>query len=555
MLTQIHIRDFATIETLHLDLQQGTTMITGETGAGKSVFIEAIELALGGRASPHLIRPEKEKAEITLCFIVTNFPKAIDYLKQLELYEDHNECIIRRIITQDGRSRCYINNTPSTLQSVKELGDFLFHLHGQHAQQVLLKSDQQREMLDRYADHLILSDQVKQDAIEWRKINQQIQSLQKETVERAQKHSYLQFQLDELTTLDLKEGEWETLEIEQKKLAHSEELLQKVQLTLQKIQEEDQENILLHLHEANKIIDSIQSIEPKAKHWQHLLQSISIQLCDLAAELKDYLEQTEVDPEKQQTIEARLSQIFNLSRKYKTSPTAFIQLKTQLSDECHAFEKADDTLNNLEKNKKIIEENYQACAKKLSASRELAVKKLEKEITKTMRSLSLPHGEFKILLEKEEEKLSLHGNEKIIFLIKTNPDQSFQALSKVISGGELSRLSLSLHLALAHRTSIPTLIFDEIDTGLSGATAKKMGDLLQKLGETYQVFCVTHQAQVAALGHHHLLVEKYFIENHTFTRLRLLNAAEKTNEIARMIGGETVTKMTLSHAKEILERG
>ena len=178
MLTQIHIRDFATIETLHLDLQQGTTMITGETGAGKSVFIEAIELALGGRASPHLIRPEKEKAEITLCFIVTNFPKAIDYLKQLELYEDHNECIIRRIITQDGRSRCYINNTPSTLQSVKELGDFLFHLHGQHAQQVLLKSDQQREMLDRYADHLILSDQVKQDAIEWRKINQQIQSLQ-----------------------------------------------------------------------------------------------------------------------------------------------------------------------------------------------------------------------------------------------------------------------------------------------------------------------------------------------------------------------------------------
>ena len=555
MLTQIHIRDFATIETLHLDLQQGTTMITGETGAGKSVFIEAIELALGGRASPHLIRPEKEKAEITLCFIVTNFPKAIDYLKQLELYEDHNECIIRRIITQDGRSRCYINNTPSTLQSVKELGDFLFHLHGQHAQQVLLKSDQQREMLDRYADHLILSDQVKQDAIEWRKINQQIQSLQKETVERAQKHSYLQFQLDELTTLDLKEGEWETLEIEQKKLAHSEELLQKVQLTLQKIQEEDQESILLHLHETNKIIDSIQSIEPKAKHWQHLLQSISIQLCDLAAELKDYLEQTEVDPEKQQTIEARLSQIFNLSRKYKTSPTAFIQLKTQLSDECHAFEKADDTLNNLEKNKKIIEENYQACAKKLSASRELAVKKLEKEITKTMRSLSLPHGEFKILLEKEEEKLSLHGNEKIIFLIKTNPDQSFQALSKVISGGELSRLSLSLHLALAHRTSIPTLIFDEIDTGLSGATAKKMGDLLQKLGETYQVFCVTHQAQVAALGHHHLLVEKYFIENHTFTRLRLLNAAEKTNEIARMIGGETVTKMTLSHAKEILERG
>lgn len=552
---QIHIRDFVTIEDIHLHLQSGTIMVTGETGAGKSIFIEAIECALGERASSDLIRSGKDKAEISLCFRITKFPHVIDYLKQLDLYDDHDECIIRRVITSDGRSRSYINGTPSTLQQVKELGDFLFHLHGQHAQQVLLKNDQQREMLDRFADHIALANQVKSAALEWKSITQTIQILRDKNLARAQRQDYLQFQLNELNTLDLKQNEWESLEAEQKKLSHVDTLTQKIRQIIHSIHEAEQENIIAKLHEMNKIIFSISHLEPHAKEWAAQLDAASIQLNDLAAELNSYLEKTEIDPERLSIVEARVSQIFNLSRKYKITPESLFAFHSQLNDELIALQKSDETLNSLIEKQKLIEKNYEDQANKLSKSREKFANKLEKEITQTMRSLSLPHGEFKILLEKNDEKFPIHGREKIIFQIKTNPDQTFQALSKVISGGELSRLSLSLHLALAHRTSIPTLIFDEVDTGLSGAHAKRVGKLLQKLGETYQVFCITHQAQVAALGHHHLLVEKYFIENHTHTRLRLLSLDERTKEIARMLGGETITQKTMDHAKEVLVDG
>lgn len=554
MLNQIHIRDLATIEELHLNLHQGSTMITGETGAGKSVFIESIELALGGRASPNLIRPGKEKAEISLCFDITKFPHVIESLKSQDLYHDLPECIIRRVLTNDGRSRCYVNGSPVTLQLVKDLGELLFHLHGQHEQQVLLKSETQREMLDRFADHLPLAHEVKGFAEKWKAIDHQIHTLREKTLERIERSDYLRFQLTELEAIQLKAGEWEALEAEHHRLTHAEELMRHIQAALQIIAEEaDTKSILSHLNEVRKTLESIQSVEAKANEWLSSLNSALIQLQDLESELQNYLEHTDLDPEKLQEVEERVSQIFTLSRKHKIAPQALMDFKERLTNELNLLNSSDDELNKLEQERETVKAHYQKAADQLTRSRKKAAEKLEKEISTTIRSLSLPHGEFKIEFESEAAELSLHGNEKIVFLIKTNPDQTLQPLAKVISGGELSRLSLAAHLALANRTSIPTLVFDEVDTGLSGATAEKIGKLLRTLGNSYQVFCVTHQPQVAACGHHQLLVEKTFVNKVTHTTLRLLSLDERTREIARMLGGEKITEKTLEHAREVLE--
>ena len=567
MLTHIHIRDLATIEELHLQLKNGNTMITGETGAGKSIFIEAIELALGGRASSNLVRPGKEKADISLSFDISHFPKVVECLKHYELYQDESECIIRRVITTDGKSRCFINGCPSTAQLVRELGELLFHLHGQYEQHVLLKSDNQREMLDRFADHLPLAAQVKQSALGWQALQHQIKELKERMLERTDRSEFLRFQLEELREINLKEGEWAALEAEHHRLTHSEELMHHINQAVTQIADDAQYNALSLLGEIRRTLESVQAVEPKAVEWINMTDSALIQLGELESDLRGYLENTDLDPNKLQEVEARFSLIFNLSRKHKIAPQELAALKERLERELNTLNSCDEDLVKLEAQQKILATNYAALAAQLTLGRKKASAKFEKEITTTIRSLSLPHGDFKIELENDSAcrtrsgtrnddfSLSVHGQEKVVFLIKTNPDQTLQPLAKVISGGELSRLSLAAHLALANRTTIPTLIFDEVDTGLSGATAEKIGKLLRKLGDSYQVFCVTHQPQVAACGHNHLLVEKRFIDKTTHTHLRLLDDKEKTQEIARMLGGEKITEKTLEHAREILQAG
>jgi DNA repair protein RecN (Recombination protein N) len=293
--------------------------------------------------------------------------------------------------------------------------------------------------------------------------------------------------------------------------------------------------------------------ELKSVQWINTLNSSLVELNDLESELQNYLCNMELDSEKVKQVEDRFSQIFNVSRKHKVLPQELFNYTEQIAATLTSLNSNGEDLIKLETACRLVAENYQEQAGNLTQRRSKAAHKLGKEMTATIRSLSLPHSELTIELEKENTPLALHGNEKIVFHIKTNPDQPLQPLAKVISGGELSRLSLSAHLALASRTNIPTLIFDEVDTGLSGATAEKIGKLLRKLGESYQVFCVTHQAQVAACGHHHLFVEKCFEAKSTYTRLRLLSSGEKTKEIARMLGGEKITEKTLAHAKEVLQ--
>lgn len=552
MLTQIHIRDLATIEELDLPLHHGGSMITGETGAGKSIFIEAIELALGARGSANIIRVGKERADISLYFDISKLPNAGEWLRSHDFSQEAPECIIRRVLSNDGRSRSYINGYPATQQLARELGELLFHLHGQHEQQVLLKAENQRELLDRYAGHMQLVNDIKTCADHWKKLENDIHALRAAASKRSERSDYLRFQLDELNTLNVRDGEWEKLEAEHHKLTHSEELLRNMQRAIALLDDGEQ-NVLTGLSDIRKSLETVQTVEKKISNWLISLNSAEIQLSDMRVEMSDYLEHAELDPERLQFIEQRVTTIYDTARKHKIQPQELIALHQRLQQEWDALENSDHDLAKLAEQQQQLSVEYKKLATELSKNRRKVAAQLEKTITKSIRALSLPHGEFHIALEAEEHPMSPHGAEKIVFHIKTNPDQKLQPLAKVISGGELSRLSLAVHLALADRISTPTLIFDEVDTGVGGATAEKIGKLLRTLGETYQIFCVTHQPQVAACGQHHILVEKTFDDNSTHTRLRFLTPQERKAEVARMLGGEKITDTTLKHAAEMLE--
>lgn len=552
MLTQIHIRDLATIEELQLTILPHASMITGETGAGKSIFLEAIELALGARGSANMIRPGKERADISLCFDLTRFPTACAWLKEHDFYQDTDECIIRRAISADGRSRSYINGLPATQQAVRDLGELVFHLHGQYDQQVLLKSENQRDMLDRFGEHTTLANTVREAAERCKSIERTLRELREKSTERAMRSDYLRFQLDELVALNLSEGEWQNLEAEHHKIAHADELLKNIEYVLQQLNNDDTHSVLKTLNNIRKTLEPTQAIEKKSAEWLNAIDNALIQLNDVEAELSNYLESADIDPERAQFLEKRVSQLYDLARKHKVKPEELFAYQQRLQAELDGLTNSDEELAKLAEQLKSAETEYHKHATKLSACREKAAGALAKTITKTIRSLSLPHADFQIALEAEQTPLSPHGREKVVFIIKTNPDQPLQPLAKVVSGGELSRLSLAAHLALAHVSSTPTLIFDEVDTGVGGATAEKIGKLLRELGEAYQVFCVTHSPQVAACGHNHLLVEKYFIDKTTHTRLRYLDKKEKSVELARMLGGEKITAKTLAHAEELL---
>lgn len=550
MLTHISIRNLATIETLHLTLSKGCTVVTGETGAGKSIFIEAIELALGGRASPQWIRSGQTKAEIRLCFDIAALPQVNDYLKQLDLDLEGTECIIRRILTQDGRSRCYVNDAPVTTQTIKELGEQLFHLHAQHAQHALMKPEFQRELLDRYAQHETLVDEVTQLADRGRSIQHQLALLQKKMSQSSERSDYLRYLLEELSTAELRKEEWESLEQEHRKLIHAETLRQHIQQSIQHIDEES--TAVSSLHQARKSLDGLRNFDSKAEDWIHTLHAVTTQLEDLKSELCRYLEKIDIDEAEQLRITERFNQLSHLARKHKMPPQELIAYQERLTAELNALQTCDEDFLQLEQQQKQLEKKYEEAAEKLSTARKKASLSLAREMSTTLRTFALTHCEINIEFEKDLAAFAPCGREKPSFLIKINPGQPFQPLAK-ISGGELSRFSLAAHLALTHKTITPTLIFDEIDTGLSSATAEKIGKVLKQLGETQQVFVITHQAQVAVYGHHHIFAEKYVANEETHTRLRTLTETERTQEIARLLGGEKITEKTWEHAREMQE--
>jgi DNA repair protein RecN (Recombination protein N) len=554
MLMQLNISNLITIHELSLEFFPNTTVITGETGTGKSILIDAIELALGGRASDQIVRPGQEKADISLCFDISTQPNAQAWLKNYDLEQGASECIIRRTISKDGRSRSYINGMPTTLQPLRELSELLIDIHGQHEHQSLLKSEKQREMLDDFAVHPQLVNKVSTLAQNLKNLHNEIAELRSLTEKRSARSEFLSFQLRELTELHIAPDEFQTLDQEHKQLAHAGELLQNMNLTLNCLTENEEQNALSYLNQALEAMETVQHVDPKIADWIENLKSAIIQVNDTENELHRYLNSVELDPERLAWVEERISTLFNLARKHKISPNELYEFQEKISAELDELENSDERLSELTQRLKTMEEEYQDAAKKLSQSRLKAAKKLSSEITTTIRELALPHAEFQVALDQDISTLfSPHGLEKIIFQIKTNTGQPMQSLAKIASGGELSRIGLAIHIATAEQHTISTLIFDEVDVGISGSTAEIVGKLLRRLGKTHQVLCITHLPQVAAQGHQHIQVEKINLENATETRIHSLNADEKINEIARMLGGVAITKKTLEHAREMVE--
>lgn len=551
MLSHLCIDNFTIISQLELEFKSGMTILTGETGAGKSILIDALLLTLGGRADSAAISPDKNRCTITASFDITQLPLAQEWLRNHELEKD-TDCVLRRVITADGRSRAFINDQTVSIQSLREIGNLLVNIHGQHEHQTLLKPDKQRTLLDTYAAHLPLCKKVSETYTALRHAQEKLSQLKKESEQGIARQELLTFQVSELDKLNLQENELAELDRDQKQLANADRLLESSQMVFALLSENPEANVLSLLNTAAQQLLPLQKLDSKLTNALELLKSAAVQIEEANNDLSNYLEKLELNPERLQFVEQRLSAIYEMARKHRVAPTELLTHHHQLREALHHLNNGDSHLSALEQEIEKLSKDYQQAALELSDSRQKAAQRLEPFIQKSMHELGMPGGKFSIQFEALTE-CSINGSERVEFYVITNPGQGLQPLSKVASGGELSRISLAIHVLTAANEAVPTLIFDEVDVGIGGSTAEIVGRLLRTLSESAQIFCVTHLPQVAALGHHHFQISKTLHENSTQTHARLLDKKTRIEEIARMLGGIKITKQTLAHAKEMIE--
>jgi DNA repair protein RecN (Recombination protein N) len=551
MLTTLCIEHFAIVKHLELDFTQGMTAFTGETGAGKSIMIDALMLALGGRADASVIRPGEEKCDITAGF---NFDKASEpaqWLTDHDILCEEGEIFLRRIIYAEGRSKSYINGQPFPLQKIKELSDKLVHIHGQHQHQTLMQHPTHRQQLDQYANNQNLLMDVAKLYKQYQHIKQEIESLNDQE-QQTDRIKLLQFQIDELATLNLQEGEIHTLHQEHQMLHHAKEYLLHSQQINELLNGEDQPNIYAGLNQIIQLINQLPQEQVQIKNAFELINGAMIQCEEAMDEMHQFAERIQLDPERLNDVEARMSAIHHLARKYHIDSSLLPDHEQKLQEELETLKDSECRLAHLQLQLSQLLKAYDIVALKLRESRQVHAEKLAKEITSSIQQLGMPKGWIEIEISPLD-KMQAFGLDKVEYKVCTNPGMEPDSLSKVASGGELSRIGLAIQMITAQRGSTPTLLFDEVDVGIGGATAALVGKMLRKLGERLQVFCVTHQPQVAASAHNHFMVEKESDHSQTTTNITLLKSTDKIDEIARMLGGLKVTEQTRSHAKELLD--
>jgi DNA repair protein RecN (Recombination protein N) len=554
MLTHIHIWNFAIVEQLDIEFESGLTVLTGETGAGKSILLDALNLALGDRADTTVIRHGNDKAEISVTFSLHDCPEAISWLSEHEM-QSEDECIIRRTISRNGPSRAFINGIPATVQQLRELGEMLVDLHGQHEHQSLLQRDIQRQLLDDYAGHKDLLQQVASAYRHWLELQEQWQHLNTANKDRASRLELLRYQVQELESLNLQAGEADELEAEHKRLANASHLLQTTQQVLGMLEENDDNAVHQALNQSHGDISDLARVDEHLQPITELLNNAIIQVQETISELRHYADNLELDPERLQEVEQRINAMHTLSRKHRVEAEELVSLLPTLQQERDDLEQADIKLDGLQKQIQQAKDAFTKSATKLSQSRNKTAKQLSGKISDAMQGLSLQGGKFEVQLEAlSEARWNAQGCEQVDFLVSANPGQPLKPLNKVASGGELSRISLAIQVITAQAARIPTLIFDEVDVGIGGRVAEIVGLQLRALGQHRQVVCVTHLPQVAALGHHHLQVSKQTGKDTTVTEIKQLDNQQRIDEVARMLGGIEITDQTLSHAKEMIER-
>jgi DNA repair protein RecN (Recombination protein N) len=552
MLLHLNIQNFAIVKSLDIDWKSGMTTITGETGAGKSIAIDALGLCLGDRATTNAVRPNTTKAELVATFDVTKNTTATEWLNQHDLISD-SECILRRVISSEGRSKAYINGIKVPLTQLKDIGRLLINIHGQQDHQLITKHTEQIKMLDDYSNHQHLLNDVQYYFQNHKRLTTELNILNESKIQRDAKQQLLQYQVTELDEFSLGEGEYLSLDTDYKRHSNAQDILDDTLFSLQTLSDNEDFNVIDSLRKTSDSIGKLATLDKSLTNVFNTINDALVQIEDATSELKQYHDNLELDPETYAAIEERFSQAILLAKKHQVSPENLSEFHTKLSLELQNIHSDESRLEELtteiEKNKI----KYDAAAKALNKSRNKSAKLLSERITSNIQELNMPHGEFKVDIQKSvKETITLNGTDNVSFLVSINPGQPLEPMDKVASGGELSRISLAMQVILAEQVITPSLIFDEVDVGISGPTASMVGAKLQTLANNTQVICVTHLPQVASKGHQQLFVAKLTDGAITETTVNELSPQGRVQEIARLLAGNTVTDTSLANAQELL---
>jgi DNA repair protein RecN (Recombination protein N) len=555
MLTHIHVRNLAIVDEIDVELASGMTALTGETGAGKSILVDALGLVLGDRADSSVIRHGCERAEIAASFDIDRLPAVAAWLGERELDMD-SECQLRRIINREGRSRGYINGQPAPMQSLRELGEQLVDIHGQHEHQSLLRSAVQRQLLDAFGGHQSLLADVAGLYAEWKTVREGLDNVVRNATERDARLDLLRYQSQELDALGLNTADIQSIDAEHARQANAGRLLDACQQGLARLDAEDGESAYSLISRTLDELSTLVRLDSGLEETVKLLGDATILVQEGTESLRHYTGQLEIDPGRLQWLEERIGILHDLARKHRCTPEELPAVADTIRTELDSIEHADQHREALQARLTELEQSYLQAARRLSDQRNRTATTFGKQITAAMQTLGMAGGVFKAAITaRKDAAFGRHGMDNIEFLVSANAGQPVQPLGKVASGGELSRISLSIQVISAGSETIPTLIFDEVDSGIGGGVAEIVGEQLRALGAGRQVLCVTHLPQVAALAHQQMQVNKLSSKDVTRTRIHPLDGDERVDELARMLGGVKITRQTREHAREMMALG
>jgi DNA repair protein RecN (Recombination protein N) len=554
MLTQLTVSNYAIAERVELQFSHGMTALTGETGAGKSIVLDALGLAMGGRADAGAVRHGAKRADITATFDVSRIAEAREWLEEHEL-DDENDCILRRVISKDGRSRAFINGQPCPLTHLKDLGSTLMDIHSQHQHQSLLRKETHRKLLDQFAVAETLADNTRQAWKTWNNTKQRLNERQQNADEAEARIQLLRYQVEELDRLALEGNEQDALETEQSQLSHAEGVLHSCHQATMLCTEDDSSAAAL-LRQALQQLEQLPIEVPALAETIQMLNEAQIQITEAGDNLRHFVDDYDADPTRLSAVEERLSAIYQMARKHRITPEQLPELHQSLSEELASLDDGEGSVEKLEAELESQRAEFDQISAALSDARQAAAANLDQRIAQELAQLSMPAVQFVTHLSRNKDnEPAPHGMEEVEFLVSANPGQPARPLAKVASGGELSRISLAIQVVVAQTSTTPTLVFDEVDVGIGGGTAEVVGRLLRSLGDNGQVLCVTHLAQVAAQCHQHLFVSKFTESDATFSRIESLDDTGRITEVARMLGGVDMTEHTIAHATEMFSKG
>lgn len=552
MLTQLVVENIALVDRLELEFAGGMSVVTGETGAGKSIMLDALGLALGDRAESGLITDGEDKAEIHARFDLSGNPQALAWLEEREIDAGDGDCLLRRIVSRDGRSRGFINGTPATVADLKLLGDMLIDIHSQHEHQSLLKRETHRRLLDEFGG--LAGDAQAVDLIfdNYQSTRATLDKLTTDAAEQSARLQLLSYQSSELEALAVQPGEVAKLEAEQQLLANASGVLQACNEVVSMCSDDESADALARVSRA---IQSLETLEmDRLRPIIEMLESSRIQLEEAVHDIARFADGVELDPGRLAEVEARLDDLYEIARKHRIRPVEIPELQQRIDEELATLGNVGDEIDRLQQDLEGLRKEYFEAARRLGKQRRAAAKDLESRVTGQLARLGMEGASFSIALAaRDSDEPAAHGMEEIEFLVSTNPGQPPRALNRVASGGELSRISLAIQVVTADTSRVPTLVFDEVDVGIGGAVAEVVGSLLRKLGKQAQIVCVTHLPQVAAQGNHHFVVTKASERKRATTHVKQLSDTEKVVEIARMLGGVEMTDQSIAHAREMYE--